>query len=99
MKYIPGKEDIADTLSRLVLKTEVTPRNVAEEYVRNVAVHMTPIVVPIKEVKREFRYCIQSSEFPSVSSQNGTFGIMCYWKIGVTRSKNRSSVQVKEASS
>ena len=71
VKYIPGKENIADTLSRLVQKAEETPRNVAEEYVRNVAMNATPVAVPIKEMEREsaeddelkkLRNCIQNNE-------------------------------------
>ncbi len=42
VKYIPGKENIADTLSRLVQKADEASRNVAEEYVRTIATHTTP---------------------------------------------------------
>ena len=77
VKYIPGKENIADTLSRLVQKAEETPRNAAEEYVRNVAMNATPVAVPIKEMEREsaeadeltkLRNCIQNNEWDSCPS-------------------------------
>ena len=77
VKYIPGKENIADTLSRLVKKTEEVPRNVAEEYIRNIAIHATPMAVPIKEMEREsagdkelgqLRLCIENNDWNSCPS-------------------------------
>ena len=70
-------DNIAETLSRLVQKAEETPRNVAEEYVRNVAMNATPVAVPIKEMEREsaeddeltkLRNCIQNNEWDSCPS-------------------------------
>ena len=66
VKYIPSKENIADTSSRLVQKTEETPRNVAEEYVRNVAMNATPVAVPIKEMAK-LPNRIQNNEWDSLS--------------------------------
>lgn len=74
VKYVPGPQNIADTLSRLVQTTKETSRNVAEEYVRNVAMYAVPIAVPIKEMEKEsgddeeltqIRQCIQNNEWNS----------------------------------
>lgn len=54
VKYIPGKQNIADSLSRLVDKTSTrSEKNDAEEYIRFVAENTVPKAMSIREIERE----------------------------------------------
>ena len=53
VKHIPGKENIADSLSRLNGSGGVCKSDVAEEYIRYVAENAAPIAMSIKEIERE----------------------------------------------
>jgi transposase InsO family protein len=74
--YIPGPQNIADSLSRLSVTTSNVQqsRNVAEEYVQFVATQATPHSINIQEVEQEsakdeelrlLRHCIQSGDWKS----------------------------------
>ena len=54
VKHIPGKSNIADSLSRLQSFQENNPRPFidAEKYVRFVAVNATPIALTTKEIEQ-----------------------------------------------
>ena len=54
VKHIPGKSNIADSLSRLQSFQESNPRSFtdAEKYVRFVAVNATPIALTTKEIEQ-----------------------------------------------
>lgn len=55
IKYLPGKQNIADALSRLVAtnETEFKERNVAEEFVRFCAQERTPKALTTREIENE----------------------------------------------
>lgn len=56
VRYIPGRTNIADPLSRLTMKCDTVTgckRNVAEEYIRFVAEKAAPKAVSIREIERE----------------------------------------------
>lgn len=56
VKYISGRSNIADALSRLIPKvdnTESRCAQIAEEYVRFVATEATPIAMTTAEIERE----------------------------------------------
>ena len=73
VKHIRGPKNIADSLSRLFKKTgSPGERNVAEEYIRFVAVNAAPRAIPIKEIERksaedseltEVRHCIRTNDW------------------------------------
>ena len=73
VKHIPGPKNIADPLSRLFRKTEPPgERNVAEEYIRFVAVNAAQQAIPIEEIERkstenseltEVRCCIKMNDW------------------------------------
>ncbi|CAG2198053.1 unnamed protein product [Mytilus edulis] len=64
IKYLPGKQNIADALSRLVAinKTEFKERNVAEEFVRFCAQEGTPKALTTKEIEKEAKVDTELSE-------------------------------------
>ena len=49
-EYLPGPENIADTLSRLIPVELDTSINVADQYIRFIAENAAPHAVPIQEV-------------------------------------------------
>ena len=53
VKYVPGRENVADTLSRLTQTNERIRRNVAEEYICFLAERAAPKVVPIQEIEHQ----------------------------------------------
>lgn len=77
VKYIPGKENIADALSRLTTGKVGTRVNRGEEHIRFVAQNAAPVAIPIKKIEYEssvdeelslLRDCIQKdnwSELPT----------------------------------
>ena len=75
IKYLPGKQDIADALSRLVAinKTEFKERNVAEEFVRFCAMEGTPKALTTQEIEKEAKVDTELSEVRNCLQQvNGT---------------------------
>lgn len=50
VQYVPGKQNIADSLSRLVDKEELSGHDDAEEFIRFVAETSAPVAIPIKEI-------------------------------------------------
>ena len=65
IKYMPGKQNIADALSRLVVKnkTEFSEiRNVAEEYVRFTATERTPKALTTREIEEASKTDFDLSE-------------------------------------
>ena len=79
MKYIPGKQNITDPLSRLSQLRETVqpskpPPNDAEEFVKFVAVSATPKAMTTREIERasaednelsELRRCITTNQWES----------------------------------
>ena len=76
--YRPGKDNVADSLSRLVKRSEKTAlrRNVAEAYIRFVASEDAPEAITIKELERashddkelqEVRNCIINEQWKASS--------------------------------
>ncbi|CAB3981067.1 Hypothetical predicted protein [Paramuricea clavata] len=51
VEYLPGPENIADTLSRLIPVKLESSVNVADQYVRFIAENAAPIAVPIQEIE------------------------------------------------
>ena len=51
VEYLPGPENIADTLSRLIPVQLESSVNVADQYVRFIAENAAPIAVPIQEIE------------------------------------------------
>ena len=77
VKHIPGKENIADSLSRLNGVKGVCINNDAEKYIRHVAENATPMVMSIQEIEREsdidaelsqLRKCIRTGEWDNAPS-------------------------------
>ena len=64
IKYLPGKQNIADALSRLVAinKSEFKERNVAEEFVRFCAQEGTPKALTTQEIEKEAKVDTELSE-------------------------------------
>ena len=52
VEYLPGPENIADTLSRLIPVELDTSINVADHYIRFIAENVAPHAVPIQEIER-----------------------------------------------
>ena len=52
MEYLPGPENIADTLSRLIPDSPDFTINVADSYIRFVAENAAPCTVPIQEIEK-----------------------------------------------
>ena len=74
VKYIPGPQNIADSLSRLIsnLPVQNTGRNEAEEYIRFVAENAAPKALPINRIEQEsandaelrvLRNCVKSGNW------------------------------------
>ena len=53
VQYVPGKQNIADSLSRLVDKVELSGLDDAEEFIRFVAEASAQVAVPIREIEEE----------------------------------------------
>ena len=53
VQCIPGKQNIADSLSRLVDKGGVSDHDDAEEFIRFVAEASAPVAIPIRELEEE----------------------------------------------
>ena len=51
VEYLPGTENIADTLSRLIPIKRESSVNGADQYVRFIAENAARIVVPIQEIE------------------------------------------------
>ena len=78
VKYIPGKQNTADSLSRLLKKSSEEPvrRNVAQEYIRFVASEATPIAMSTRDIERaseddpelqEVRNCLLDGKWQNIS--------------------------------
>ena len=52
VEYLPGPENIADTLSRLIPVELDTSINVADHDIRFIAENAAPHAVPIQEIER-----------------------------------------------
>ena len=78
MKYIPGKQNIADSLSRLTnIKGHCIDED-TEEYIRHVVTAATPVAMSIQEIEEEcasdpemsqLRRCILTGEWDDIPSQ------------------------------
>ena len=55
MQYLPGKQNIADPLSRLGKARAVRMNDDAEEFIRFVAETSTPAAMSVQEVEEESR--------------------------------------------
>ena len=53
VQYVPGKQNIADSLSRLVDKGELNGHDDAEEFIRFVAEASAPVAITIREIEEE----------------------------------------------
>lgn len=53
VQYVPGKQNIADSLSRLVDKGGLSGHDDAEEFIRFVAEASAPVAIPIRENEEE----------------------------------------------
>ena len=53
VQYVPGKQNIAASLSRLVDKGGVSDHDDAEEFIRFVAEASAPVAIPIRELEEE----------------------------------------------
>lgn len=83
VQYLPGPENIADTLSRLIpVKPELTV-NVADEYVRFVAENAAPNAISIQEIEEKsaeddvlsvVREAIQSGDLKKLAKDYRTVG-------------------------
>lgn len=84
VKYIPGKQNIADSLSRLIESKgdnyvrEVEASAVSEEYVRFVAKNATPNALSTREIEEEsavdeelcnIRKCIQTKRWNELANK------------------------------
>ena len=70
--YRPGRQNIADALSRLTQEVSNESKNVAEEYIRYVAENAAPKAIPIQEIEEAsaedeeitvLRKCIQTNDW------------------------------------
>ena len=78
VQYVPGKQNIADSLSRFVDKKEVSGHDDAEELIRFVAEASAPVAIPIKEIEKEsatdpeisqLRECISTGDWDKAPPQ------------------------------
>ena len=78
VQYVPGKQNIADSLSRLVDKKEVSGHDDAEEFIRFVAEASAPVAIPIREIEKEsatdpeisqLRECISTGDWDKAPPQ------------------------------
>ena len=53
VQYVPGKQNIADSLLRLVDKGGLSGHDNAEEFIRFVAETSAPVAIPIRETEEE----------------------------------------------
>ena len=51
VQYVPGKQNIVDSLSRLVDKGELSGHDDVEEFIRFVAEPSAPVGIPIREIE------------------------------------------------
>ena len=78
VQYVPGKQNIADSLSRFVDKKEVSGHDDVEELIRFVAEASAPVAIPIKEIEKEsatdpeisqLRECISTGDWDKAPPQ------------------------------
>ena len=71
VRYIPGKKNIADVLSRLV-EFQGPGKNIAEDYIRSITIESVPKTMSAREIEREsksdvelerIRECIRMGDF------------------------------------
>lgn len=78
VQYVPGKQNIADPLSRLSKGGGICMNSVAEEFIRFVAETSTPAAMSVQEVEKEswvdpevsqLRECISTGDWDDAPSQ------------------------------
>ena len=78
VQYVPGKQNIAASLSRLVDKGGVSDHDDAEEFIRFVAEASAPVAIPIRELEEEsvtdpeisqLRECISTGDWDKAPPQ------------------------------
>ena len=78
VQYVPGKQNIADSLSRLVDKRELSGHDDAEEFIRFEAQASAPVAIPIREIEEEpatdqeisqLRECISTGDWEKAPPQ------------------------------
>ena len=78
VQYVPGKQNIADPLSRLSKGEGICMNSVAEEFIRFVAETSTPAAMSVQEVEKEswvdpevsqLRECISTGDWDDAPSQ------------------------------